>query len=333
MLKDDTFQPSEPFRHAAELGLTLLHQFTSVHADWVGIPGGTVDVAAMLLRDAIKLKLPSVLVLRTDGGKDHNNTHSKVQMSLLALFLAMGLDMLVAARTCPGASYLNDAEKSMGLLNVALLGVSTERAPMANQLEELAGRHAKMAKKRKRLKGNTEFERAYAKSMQQPISRIKSRMRQLEYNGRAVDVLEPATTGDVASIHGVLHTIVDDEYVAGGDQPTPLVQDFIGRHARQTTYMFCLRRCADAECACNFVRASGSSGRSTVFQHLNAHDPPLPAGFERGKVNGEKHYKHYAALKGKATDEANLPSRNLTKAGVWCLVAGNIASRQRKEKK
>ena len=81
--------------------------------------------------------------------------------------------------------------------------------------------------------------------------------------------------------------------------------------------MFCLSRCADLECICNIVRSAASGGRNQIFEQLNAHDPPLPAEFQKGPVSGEKHYKHYADLRGKATTEDNLPSRNLSRSDDW----------------
>ena len=38
--------------------------------------------------------LPAILVVRTDGGSDHNPTLMQVQLALLSLYLATGMNML-----------------------------------------------------------------------------------------------------------------------------------------------------------------------------------------------------------------------------------------------
>ncbi|GES82303.1 uncharacterized protein LOC111136195 [Rhizophagus clarus] len=75
-LKDLIFQPSDSLRHMAELYKILKHQ------------------------DENK----SYLLLYTDGGPDHRVTYIRVQMALIALYLKLDLDLLVAVRTPPGHS-------------------------------------------------------------------------------------------------------------------------------------------------------------------------------------------------------------------------------------
>ena len=81
--KDSTFEPSSPFRHAAEL--------------------------YNLLTDNVDLNR-SVLFLYSDGGPDHRLTYVSVQASLIALFLKLDLDFLCAARTAPADSWRNPVE-------------------------------------------------------------------------------------------------------------------------------------------------------------------------------------------------------------------------------
>ena len=54
-----------------------------------------------------------ILVLVTDGGPDHHLTYTSVKVALLALFIALNVDMLVAIRTCPYQSWTNLAERVM----------------------------------------------------------------------------------------------------------------------------------------------------------------------------------------------------------------------------
>ena len=89
LLKDSVFAPSNPFLHVAE---------------WT---------ASMAL-DKIH---PPIVFLYTDGGSDHRLTLKSVQLALIALFIVNDLDLLVAARTCPGHSFANPAERVMATLN------------------------------------------------------------------------------------------------------------------------------------------------------------------------------------------------------------------------
>ena len=94
-LKDAAFQRSGAFRHVAELASLLLGKFAP--GKWRS--GGEVPLARALYEQ--RENIPPFVVVRTDGGSDHNPAFSQVQMSLVSLFLAADMDMLVAVRTAP----------------------------------------------------------------------------------------------------------------------------------------------------------------------------------------------------------------------------------------
>ena len=75
--KDRIFQPSTTIRHTREVANILQSNFSS---------------------NMMQLDEP-ILLMYTDGGGDHNVTHSSVQLALLCLFLELSLDMLIAMRT------------------------------------------------------------------------------------------------------------------------------------------------------------------------------------------------------------------------------------------
>lgn len=104
-VNDAVFQPSTPFRHAASLRL-LLHENEK-----------------------------PILLMFTDGGPDHRLNFESVKVSLISLFKACDLDLLVAARCAPGHSWTNPVERVMSLLNLALQNVAMERPLAANDLE------------------------------------------------------------------------------------------------------------------------------------------------------------------------------------------------------
>lgn len=97
-VKDRIFEKSSPMRHAAELTDQIRNNFSN---------------------DGVTCS-NEILFIYTDGGGDHNVTNPTVKISLLALFVHLDVDMLVAIRTCPTQSWVNPAERVMSILNFAL---------------------------------------------------------------------------------------------------------------------------------------------------------------------------------------------------------------------
>ena len=50
-----------------------------------------------------------ILFVYTDGGPDHRTTFWSVKLAHIATFIALDLDMLIAARTAPSRSFCNPA--------------------------------------------------------------------------------------------------------------------------------------------------------------------------------------------------------------------------------
>ena len=103
-LKDKVTQPSSALQHATELSLLLQSP----------VFGNIVASKA-------------ILVTVSDGGPDHRITYVSVQLSLICLFMALDLDMLVVARTCPYQSRKNIVEHVMSTLNLALMNIAFAR--------------------------------------------------------------------------------------------------------------------------------------------------------------------------------------------------------------
>ncbi len=92
-LKDAIFQASSPIRHATDFYSELI----------------------------TKLGTKSILCIYSDGGPDHRLTYLSVQLSLIALFLNLDLDFLVACRTAPHHSWRDPVERLMSIINLAQL--------------------------------------------------------------------------------------------------------------------------------------------------------------------------------------------------------------------
>ena len=72
--------------------------------------------AALMLRtyrDAEADIAPPYLFKFSDGGSEHRNLYIKVQLSYIAIFKLLNLDMFIAARCAPGQSWINPVERIM----------------------------------------------------------------------------------------------------------------------------------------------------------------------------------------------------------------------------
>ena len=103
-LKESALQPSSAFRHVTELGKLLLDRHEQQDAESEDTKTDGKTVCTRLLECSINI--PPCLILRTDGGGDYNVDIYQVQLSLISLFLAADLDLLVAVRTAPDQPFL-----------------------------------------------------------------------------------------------------------------------------------------------------------------------------------------------------------------------------------
>ena len=115
-VKDKIFSPSIPLRHSTDLV-------------------SMIRMSDAYSNDGVNLNVP-ILYLYIDGGPDHRTTYWSVKVALVALFIALDLDFLVAGRTAPSQSYANPAERAMSLLNLGLQNITLTREKMDNSFEQ-----------------------------------------------------------------------------------------------------------------------------------------------------------------------------------------------------
>ena len=106
--KDAVLQPSSALRHATEVNSII-------------VP---------------KIGNKSILFVYTDGGPDHRLTFFSVQLSLIALFLNLNLDLLVVGRTAPHHSWRNPVERIMSVINLGLQCVGMMRKEGSTDFEK-----------------------------------------------------------------------------------------------------------------------------------------------------------------------------------------------------
>ena len=126
--------------------------------------------------------------MRTDGGGDHNASFMQVQLSLISLFCACNSEKLVAGRTAPGCSFVNDCEKGMAVLNVGLENVSLERSQMSEIQESHAKKASFMSELREQSTKHRDFKEAWMESTKPPTRIIEERFSRLKVGETPVEV-------------------------------------------------------------------------------------------------------------------------------------------------
>ena len=76
------------------------------------------------------------MFIYSDGGPDHRLTYLSVQLSLIALFLNLDLDILIAGRTAPSHSWANPVERIMSIVNLGMQCIGVMREKGGSDFEE-----------------------------------------------------------------------------------------------------------------------------------------------------------------------------------------------------
>lgn len=211
-LKDSVFTPSNPFLHVAEWTASMA--LNRVH--------------------------PPVVFLYTDGGSDHRLTLKSVQLALIALFIVNDLDLLVAARTCPGHSFANPAERVMATLNLGLQNAAFARVALPASSEAAIKSCTSMADIRKVAQKSADFKADWRQSIQPARDCIMERFNRLLYSGKQVRVLDEVP--DDYNMRQAISSIwpeIDFSKLTAKDLADKVdLQEFIKSHCRLRQYSF-----------------------------------------------------------------------------------------------
>lgn len=207
-MKDSTFQPSSPFRHATELK-NILDQ---------------VDVND---------KKPA-LFLYTDGGPDHRTTYNSVKLSLIILFKQLGLEFLVACRTAPGHSWANPAERIMSLLNIAFQNTALSREESTSDIEQVIRSCNGMGEIRRKAEKVDGLKTKWIESVRPMINLLEERAKRVQLKGKPFQSFPAADDIDVEMTEASV-TLIDPTISIGNYQQTHMnkaksFKDFIGRY-------------------------------------------------------------------------------------------------------
>ena len=230
-VKDAVFSPSSPLLHSHEV-IDIIDQLHSVQP---------------------------ILAVYTDGGPDHRPTFLSVQLSWIALFRKLKLDMLIAVRTAPGQSFINPVERVMSLLNVALYGVSLERTRMDDQYETILGRCSSVSEIREKAKKyHKGLEEAFQESVATPAHFVSERSSRLYLKDQQfVSKHETANSEELTDLFESVKIIDPNVEMTDTTQKAlskcERLKKFLETHTIRHHYIFQVKKCGKQDCefGCN----------------------------------------------------------------------------------
>ena len=243
------------------------------------------------------LGLRTILFIYCDGGPDHRLTYVSVQLSLIALFLNLNLDFLVACRTAPNHSWRNSVERVMSLLNIGLQCVGLMRVKMSDEFESAVYNANNLHQLREAVSSRKE---EVVSSLKPPTDLLKSIFTHLELKGQAFDLYEAATEDEIHEFWSVLLLI--DSTLTTCTTTKKLLKtktamcEFIEHCCKVRHYSFQIKKCGQPSCAiCKPVCLD-----SNVFETLSFFPDPIP--------ENDDHYKSFSDVYGQTTSEQHRPS-------------------------
>ena len=219
-IKDAVFQASSPIRHATELYQCIVPYIEDRH----------------------------LLFVYTDGGPDHRLTYVSVQLSLIALFLKLNLDVLVAARTVPSHSWANPVER-MSILNLGLQCIGVMREKNEEKFEKKIDRCNSLKEIRHSC---SDYKSEVANSLKPPKELIASIVVRLELKEKKFKVFESASEEEIEEFFKVLlkieSSISRQDTTQKSIEPLSSLHAFMKQHCVFRKYSMTIRKCGKGEC-------------------------------------------------------------------------------------
>ena len=223
-LKEGTFEPSSPIRHASEL-ISLIE----------------TDVQSK-----------PILFLYTDGGPDHRLTFIAVQLSLISLFLQLDLDYLCAVRTAPYHSWRNPVERIMSVIKLGLQCVGLARNGMDDDSEQLLGKAGNMKEIRAAAAKHPTLREAIIYSVAGPKICLAQVLSRLQLKQESFNVFNAATAEAMDQSLTVLKqiddTIINTSINKKSLPDYPNLKEFMQYCCRKWHYFFEIHKCGSLEC-------------------------------------------------------------------------------------
>ncbi|XP_064646150.1 uncharacterized protein LOC135499336 [Lineus longissimus] len=270
--KDSIFKPSSALRHAAEL--------------------------AEILKTRGEGTYPTpVLLIYTDGGPDHRCTYMSVKLAMIALFLELTLDVLIALRTAPSNSWANPVERIMSIVNTGLQGVGMMRRKMSDDFESAIAGAGSVKEMREKLPSE-ELKVELEESLAFPIDILKNQMARLALKEKPFQSFDPASEATIdalwqqcLTVDGMLQR---NDTTAKGVKNCDRLKAFMEHCCIEGHYTFQVKKCGADDCdICRPLRDE----RSKEVGNL-----PFPV------LAGDGHYRPFVDVYKTVTKE-NRPSK------------------------
>jgi hypothetical protein len=184
--KDSVFQASSPFRHAVE----MLHMLQSK-------------------------EVKPILMLYSDGCPDHRVNFHSVKLSLILLFKKLDIDMLIAARTAPGNSWANPAERITSVLNLAVQNVALTRSESTSYIEQVLKSANSMKDIRSKAAKVPNLKEEWLKSVQTIMTCLEERTSRLSLKDRPFQVGKAANDIEIQQFERGILTEIDPDIEIG----------------------------------------------------------------------------------------------------------------------
>lgn len=223
-IKDAVFEPSSPIRHATEL-CSILKSKCDDHP---------------------------MLFLYADGGPDHRLTYLSVQLSLIALFLELDLDILIAGRTAPSHSWANPVERIMSILNLGLQSIGIMRAKMGDDFERTVEKCSNLKKLRVECSSHKEDLKLSIKPCKELICYV---LKRLELKGKKFKIFSSASDDEIMEFWKAVQ-IIDQSLTSANISSLsrsslsnfPFLQKFFDHCCTFQKYSLTIKKCGISSC-------------------------------------------------------------------------------------
>ena len=229
-IKDSVFQPSSAIRHAKELHSILVSKMVGRH----------------------------ILFMYSDGGPDHRLTYISVQLSLIALFKNLDLDVLIAARTAPSHSWANPVERIMSIINLGLQCVGIMRRKMGDEFEKIVSNCNTLKELRA---GCCDLKNDIEESLAPVKELLSNVLKRLQLKGKNFEMFNSASQSEIDAFWEVL-LLIDSSLTTQDTTKSALTKltslnNYISHCCTFSKYSITIKKCGKPECIlCTPVKMS-----------------------------------------------------------------------------
>lgn len=262
-----------------------------------------------------------MLLLYSDGGPDHHvtSTNASVQITLIALFHALQLDYLLAARTCPSHRYRNMVKWCMSTLDLRQAG-GLMLTVVNNEVVEKALAGANSTADIFRLAAKLSMQDDVTMSIQPVKDMLHDVFSRVQLHGKPVKVTMAASADNLAELRTEFISI--DREVQQADTTKAQLQryahlkEFIAHSCKMCKYFFQIKKCGDVAC-----RICGPPTLPPEkFILLQDFSDPIPSA-------DHAHFKSLEEVWGAPTSEAHCRSLKLAEASTPAANTAKMAEK------